>query len=206
MGPRANKLGPGGGDVYVENGNIYFAHHFYDAGENGAPKLDIKLLEWNGHWPYTSESTNGYALANGGIYRLVNQASGLCLDVQNGAASPSAQLQQWGCNGLPAQNFRVEQMDDGFYRLRSVLGNQDLCLDITGGSSTPGTDVRLWNCNGQFAQNWHLEDMGQGYHRVVGQQTRLALDSVNASTSAGTEVRTWGLNGLAAQNWRLERR
>ncbi|WP_229780834.1 RICIN domain-containing protein [Deinococcus malanensis] len=206
LNDRANKVGQGGGDVYQESGNYYFTHHFYDRNSSGSPKMDVKLLEWNGNWPYTSEATNGYNLVNGGVYRLVNQTSGMCVDVQNGVASSTAQIQQWGCNGLTAQNFRLEQTADGFYRLRSMLGAQDMCLDIADGSSTPGADIRLWSCNSAFAQNWHLEDMGRGYHRLIGQQTRLALDNVNGSTSSGTEIRTWSMNGYAPQNWRLERR
>ncbi|WP_221088255.1 arabinan endo-1,5-alpha-L-arabinosidase [Deinococcus aquaedulcis] len=203
---RANKLGQGGGDVYQEGGTFYFAHHFYDANTGGSPKLDLKALEWNGNWPLSSEATAGYQLSSGAVYRLVNQTSNLCLDVQNGVASPAAQLQQWGCNGQAAQNFRLEAAGDGVYRLRSVLGAQDHCLDVANGGTTPGTDVRLWPCNGLGAQQWMLEDMGGGFHRLVGPQTRLALDNVNGSVNAGTEVRTWTPNGAAAQNWRLERR
>ncbi|MFC4640398.1 RICIN domain-containing protein [Deinococcus hohokamensis] len=203
---RANKLGQGGGDIYQEGSVFYFAHHFYDAASGGSPKLDIKALDWTGDWPYSRESTTGYDLISGGVYRLVNESSGLCLDVQNGVASAAAQLQQWGCNGQAAQNFRLESSSDGFYRLRTVLGSQDHCLDIVNGSSTPGTDVRLWPCNGLSAQNWHLEDMGGGFHRLIGQQSRLALDNVNGSTAAGTEIRTWAPTGGTPQNWRLERR
>lgn len=203
---RANKIGQGGGDVYQESGRYYFTHHYYDAGAGGAPRMDVKLLEWNGGWPYSSEPTNGYDLVDGGVYRIVNQTSGLCVDVQDGVPSPASQIRQWGCNGLAPQSFRLEQTADGFYRLRSMLGAQDMCLDIVNGSSTPGADVRLWSCNNAFAQNWHLEDTGRGYHRVVGQQTRLALDNANGSTAAGTEIRTWSVNGYAPQNWRFERR
>jgi len=202
---RANKIGQGGQDIYIEGSNYYMVHHYYDGNDSGRWKMDVKLLEWNTNWPYTSEATAGYAIAPNASYRLVNQSSNLCLDIENGVASPDSQIRQWQCNGLAAQNFRLEPMSDGFYRLRSMIGNQDLCLDIANGSATPGTDVRLWSCNSLFAQNWHLEDMGNGFHRLIGEQSLLALDNVNGNTNWGNEIRTWSINGYAPQNWRLER-
>lgn len=203
---RANKIGQGGEDVYVEGNDTYLITHYYDANAGGSPKMDIKLLEWNGSFPLVREPLNGYDIADGGVYRLVNQTSGLCLDIENGSASPSAQIRQWECNGADAQNFRLERMSDGFYRLRSQLGDKSLCLDVENGSSTPGADIRLWACNNLSAQNWHLEDMGNGFHRVVGEGTHLALDNVNGSTARGGEIRTWSMNGFSPQNFRFEKR
>ncbi len=45
-------IGPGGEDVYATGKEYLLVHHYYDAKENGAPKLQIRKLEWDGHgWP-----------------------------------------------------------------------------------------------------------------------------------------------------------
>jgi len=45
-------VGPGGEDVYAGGGEYLLVHHYYDAHENGAPKLQIRKLSWDGHgWP-----------------------------------------------------------------------------------------------------------------------------------------------------------
>jgi len=45
-------VGPGGEDVYAGGGEHLLVHHYYDAHENGAPKLQIRKLSWDGHgWP-----------------------------------------------------------------------------------------------------------------------------------------------------------
>ena len=45
------QVGPGGQDVYVENGVYYLTHHYYDANAGGAPKLAIRRLDWVNDWP-----------------------------------------------------------------------------------------------------------------------------------------------------------
>ncbi|ACZ43101.1 Arabinan endo-1,5-alpha-L-arabinosidase [Thermobaculum terrenum ATCC BAA-798] len=45
-------VGPGGEDVYAGGGEYLLVHHYYDAHEHGAPKLQIRKLSWDGHgWP-----------------------------------------------------------------------------------------------------------------------------------------------------------
>jgi len=44
-------VGPGGQDIYRENGYSIIARHAYDATANGAPKLLISDLKFSGGWP-----------------------------------------------------------------------------------------------------------------------------------------------------------
>ena len=47
----ARWVGPGGQDIYRENGYSIIARHAYDASANGAPKLLISDLKFSGGWP-----------------------------------------------------------------------------------------------------------------------------------------------------------
>lgn len=44
-----------------------------------------------------------------GLFKLVNVASGRCLDVPGASAANGAQLQIYDCNGTGAQSFRLAQ-------------------------------------------------------------------------------------------------
>ena len=49
--------GPGGQVVYLDNGTYRLAHHYYDALDNGAPKLQIHDLAWTSDgWPTVADS------------------------------------------------------------------------------------------------------------------------------------------------------
>ncbi|GEM45528.1 family 43 glycosylhydrolase [Deinococcus cellulosilyticus] len=202
LADQGNERGQGGGDVYQEGGVDYFLHHYYDTTAGGAPKMALRRLDWTADgWPLENEQKVNVQV--GSNYRLINSVNRLCLDVENAGTTAGTNVRQWTCNSNAAQEFKVESVTSGFYRLRSMVGAKDLCLDIENGSSTPGADVRLWTCNGLFSQNWRLDDMGAGYFRLVGQQTGLAMDNAGAGTAPGTDVRTWSVNNHPAQSWRF---
>ncbi|MZE67709.1 RICIN domain-containing protein, partial [Streptomyces sp. SID5789] len=81
--------------------------------------------------------------------------SGHCLDVENGSATPGANVRQWHCNGAAAQDWRLENAGRGYYRLVSRAGGR--CLDVAEGSRAPGGNVRQWTCNGLQPQLWRLQ-------------------------------------------------
>lgn len=50
-------IGPGGQFVYLDNGTYRLVHHYYDANDNGAPKLQINDLTWTDDgWPTCCDS------------------------------------------------------------------------------------------------------------------------------------------------------
>ena len=51
LASHGNMRGPGGEDVYLDNGVYRMIHHWYDANQNGAVKFDIVDLAWNNDWP-----------------------------------------------------------------------------------------------------------------------------------------------------------
>ncbi|GGJ35597.1 family 43 glycosylhydrolase [Deinococcus roseus] len=202
LADQGNQIGQGGGDVYQEGTTDYFIHHFYDASAGGAPRMALRKLDWTADgWPRENALTVNVQV--GSTYKLLNEVNRLCLDVENGGTTPDTNVRQWTCNGFAPQEWKVESVTSGLYRLRSMVGAKDLCLDIENGSSTPGADARLWSCNTLFSQNWRLDNLGAGFFRLVGQQTNLALDNAGAGTAPGTDVRTWSVNNHPAQGWRF---
>ncbi|HVU70512.1 MAG TPA: family 43 glycosylhydrolase [Ktedonobacteraceae bacterium] len=46
-----NAIGPGGESVYLDNGTYLLIYHYYDGNANGAVRINIVDLSWNGNWP-----------------------------------------------------------------------------------------------------------------------------------------------------------
>ncbi|ADH97874.1 arabinan endo-1,5-alpha-L-arabinosidase [Salisediminibacterium selenitireducens] len=46
-----NQIGPGGQDVYSEDGTDYLIHHYYDADADGVIRFQIRELSWEDDWP-----------------------------------------------------------------------------------------------------------------------------------------------------------
>jgi len=61
----------------------------------------VELWQWNG-----GANQQWYPQSlGGGYYRFVARHSGKCLDVPGASSSSGLQLQQYSCNGTPAQSF-----------------------------------------------------------------------------------------------------
>ncbi|WP_422739859.1 RICIN domain-containing protein [Micromonospora sp. WMMD729] len=60
-------------------------------------------------WSYSGGTNQQWRAESegGGYYRLVNRASGKCLDVPGASTADSVQLIQYTCNGTAAQSFRL---------------------------------------------------------------------------------------------------
>jgi serine/threonine protein kinase len=60
-------------------------------------------------WPYNGRQQWRAVPETGGYYHFVNKFSDKCLDVPNASAADTLQLDQFACNGTPAQSFRLEK-------------------------------------------------------------------------------------------------
>jgi hypothetical protein len=83
-------------------------------------------------------------------YFVVNRASGLCMEVNNGTGVPGEPVDEFTCNGLASEQWVVEGLS-----FRHLGTNQ--CLDTVGGR---GTELMQFTC-GQAApaaaQSWIVE-------------------------------------------------
>jgi GH43 family beta-xylosidase len=128
-----------------------------------------------------------------------NRHSGLCLDDKDWATAPGAAVQQWTCNGLPVQQWRLEPLGEGYYQISN--SHSGLCLDDKDWATAPGSPVQQWTCNGLPVQQWRLNPVGDGYSTLVNRHSGLCLDNYNFGTAPGAEVRQWTCNGNNAQQW-----
>jgi hypothetical protein len=88
-----------------------------------------------------------------GYYYLVNTASQLCWDFQNGSSAPGTLLQQYTCTALRLEYFRLSPTSSGTYQVISYFG---LCIDVVGGSTAPGARLEQNTCIGSANQTFNI--------------------------------------------------
>jgi hypothetical protein len=146
----------------------------------------------------TEESESN--LAAGTYVLQTRTASGKCMDVAAAGTADGTNIQQWACNGTPAQSFRVEDLGDGNVKLVNTHANK--CVDVAGGSTARGANIQLWTCNGTAAQTFRLVDMGNGYVRIKLADTKRCLEVAGSGTADGTNIRLWSCGTSSGQYFR----
>jgi hypothetical protein len=108
---------------------------------------------WNdpGNQQWRLMQTDGL-YGDSGIYKIVNQESGKCLESNLAVSGNGTPVQLWDCWNDPGnQQWRPEPIAPTIYnpapgeRLVNVLTGQ--CLDVDlGNVNTNGVHLQLWNC------------------------------------------------------------
>ncbi len=92
---------------------------------------------------------------DGGHSTLTGRNSGHRLDVANGSAVPGTNVRQWYCNGSSAQDWRLENVGRGYYRLIAPL--QRPVPGRGGGFAGTWRQRAAVDVNGLQPQIWRLQ-------------------------------------------------
>lgn len=147
------------------------------------------------------EGAPASGIVSGGVYTLMNKASGKVLDVKDVSTSDGAKVHQWTNLTAANQQFKVESTGDGFYKLTAMHSGK--ILDVPNASTASGVQLQQANDNGSNAQRWKIIDVGGGYYKVISKASGLAMDVSNSSTADGAVVQQWTDNGTDAQKWQF---
>ena len=124
---------------------------------------------------------------------LVNNASGLCLDISNASMANGTNVLQWNCSG---GNWQKWNYDAATGLIRS-LHDSRFCLDNSGVFGN-GANLRIWRCNGSAQQRFTLQADGSLQVRSLPEQV---VDGYG--TNAGDNAGTWWNWGGNNQRWTL---
>jgi hypothetical protein len=95
-----------------------------EAALNGVSVLQETCDSNNPHYAYQKWSLRGVSKALGqpGIYRIINSATGLCLDDTNGSTTDATPVQLWVCNSTSTtMQWAVwSARNDGYYEIKNV--------------------------------------------------------------------------------------
>jgi endonuclease/exonuclease/phosphatase family metal-dependent hydrolase len=124
--------------------------------------------------------------------QVVNQQSGLCLDIAGGQPGNGVNVHQWTCNGSAWQKWHHDPQT-GLVRSQA---DPRYCLDNSG-SFNDGANLVVWACTGSSHQrfDWNAAT------GVLSLRTHAAQVVDGAGTTAGSDVITWSHWGGANQRW-----
>jgi len=187
-------IGPG----HFGYGESTLTYHFYDAYDNGAPKLAVNTLSFSNGWPVAGTLSSGGSAITAGMYTITNRNSGMVLDVTNCGTTDGTLVDQWTNLSNYCQKWNIAYAGNGFYTIQNV--NSSKMLDVVNGGFASGTSVDQWTSNGLKPQQWAFVKTGS-YYRIVSRCNGKDLEIANASSSNGGSVDTYADNGCYCQHW-----
>ncbi|VUD42106.1 Glucan endo-1,3-beta-glucosidase [Thalassocella blandensis] len=127
-------------------------------------------------------------------FALVNDASGMCLDVDNGNTQNGTNVRQWSCNGSNAQAWYYDE----HHRFLRSATNPAKCLD-NGGEPWNNGKIVLWNCN-YAKDNMRFDFIDGVLHNAI--DNNFVVDGYGQQR--GDNVGQWEFTGGANQRWRKQ--
>jgi hypothetical protein len=175
------------------------------------PNYVVGVGEWKAQAVFNQQGTLGASSSgepqftiNKG-YRLVNQYTGKCLDVENWGMNNGVNVDQWDClnpvSGHLNQVFTLVPRGNGYYQF--VAKHSGRCLDVISSSTNNGAWTEQWDClgDGQFNQIWKVVPMPGGWAEFVSKHANKCLEIGNGSLNNGAKAQQWDCYGYGHQQW-----
>ena len=176
----------------------------------GSAPTENSLDQFNGVSTSKFEFYNIFAssqVVNGsfpaGTYTITNEFSGLCVDVTSRSTAAGALIEQYACNGTPAQTFQVIGEGNGWYKI--VNTNSQLPLDVISASTANGTQIQQYTDNGTEAQRFSIgvtDSSDPTAFSIMNENSGKCIDDTNWSTTA-IDLQQWSCTGATNQNFRF---
>ena len=145
---------------------------------------------------------------DGECFKIKNAHSGLYMQVEEGKAKNSANVQQWDTTSNSIHDiWKVYRNLSGYYYLISCVGDGGTyALDIKGNNSGNGVNVQIYEYTGLSNQHFIIIKNPDGSYLIKSKISggRKAIEIENAETKSGANVQQWEANGHPCQNWFFE--
>lgn len=153
---------------------------------------------------YTPAKAATAAYIEEGWYYIKNVNSNKYLQVEGNSGYAGANVNQGTGTGVSGQKWYVDNVGDGYYVLKSGLG--DYNLDVYGWGTSDGTNIGIWDANGLDCQKFKFYQESSGQYAILTKLTsdEKCLDVYNISTEDGANVCQWSYWGGSGQLWKLE--
>jgi GH43 family beta-xylosidase len=137
----------------------------------------------------------------------VNQASGNCVDVPNGAATNALQLVQRTCTSASNQNFTFVPVSGvaNTYTVSTLTSGS--CVDVSGRSTADNAVVIQYTCNSQTNQQFRLQAVAIGgvtnTFNLVAVHSSKCVVPTGDSTANNTNLVQLPCSSATTRVWRL---
>ena len=148
---------------------------------------------------------SGPVVEDSQTYVFTNANSGKALDVSGGesATDNGDNVHQWDYVGGTNQQWTVQDLGDGYYKL--VASHSGKLLDVSGGegATQDGANVHQWDDVGGTNQQWAIEEVSGGVQLTARHSGRV-LEVAGSGTSNGDNVQQNSETGGDNQVWTVE--
>jgi len=136
---------------------------------------------------------------SGNRYYIVNEGSGLQLDVEAWSGADGASVVQWSNNGQHNYNqqWTVSNMGSGLWTMRPV--HSEKSLDVQNWSTSDGGAIVQWSYTGNPNQQWVISSAGGGAYKIMSNFSKKVLTV--GDTKAGTALQQLTDESSAQQKW-----
>ncbi|RAV98137.1 RICIN domain-containing protein [Pseudochryseolinea flava] len=162
------------------------------------------LADWNDRIGSIRVSANGDPSLSG-IYEIQNRNSNLYVDVSGGPGSTADGIiiHQWSLTQNTNQQFILEHVGDGAYRITPV--NSGKALDVNSSGKENGINVQQWSYFGFNNQQFVAVSTGDGFYKLIAKHSGKVLEVAGFSTANGGVVQQWDNLNQTSAMWRLVR-
>lgn len=187
-------VGPGHAGIFEENGVSMFSHHYYDANDNGTPKLGIAKLTWDATgWPVISRNW-----LEPGRYEITGQNSGQVW--QAGCAGTTGQAVSQGSRTRQmCQQWDFTTVGDGEYSI--VNAQSGLTVGTANCSAANNTGLQTGASTGATCQLFRLDRANDGTLVFASVNGNRVVEVPFASMAPGTQLGLFDYNGCSCQRW-----
>ncbi|MBO0870113.1 MAG: family 43 glycosylhydrolase [Micromonosporaceae bacterium] len=168
-------IGTGGGSFYASESGAYLVNHYYDATDGGAPRLNVRPVQWSQGWPVVGDPLNpSRQVGHGDAYvRLIERTTGRPVidvgcgyegaDVALGVDTPGDGCQQWqyGYRGNPAGRTGTSSL---LNRFSNKIIEVAACVNVDGGRTQEWGWIGFLPNND--CQRWQAEPTTDGWTRI----------------------------------------
>ncbi|HEX8505336.1 MAG TPA: RICIN domain-containing protein [Hymenobacter sp.] len=116
-------------------------------------------------------------------YRVVNQASGKCLDINGASTREGALAIQWDYFGQTNQQWKLVDAGNGSFNV--VARHSGNYLDVSSASKASSAQVLQWPRNGGDNQRWVIKALPGGGYTITAKHSGLLLQVANGSSASG---------------------
>jgi arabinan endo-1,5-alpha-L-arabinosidase len=162
-------VGTGGADTFSHGGRDYLVNHYYDATDNGVPKLNVRPVRWRGGWPSVDDPHNpSRSVGHGDAYLKIIPRGGSTVVEDNGCGYEGANIGLWNDLGNPCQQWQVSDRGNGS-RILNRYSNK--VAEIAACNNVDGGNVAQWGWLGFLPNNdcqrWSFAPAGDGYSTIA---------------------------------------
>ena len=160
-------------------------------------------VQFLGNTNLANAEDNGKTIENGTYVIISAINNDYVLDVSNAAKFDRANVQIWKNANVSQQRFKVEYLNNGYYKITSE--NSGKVLDVDNAGKYDGANVQQFSYNGTDAQLWQIKDVGNGYYTFISKCNGRCLDVYGGIAGNGRNISTFSSNGTKAQKFKLEK-